>query len=403
MIVTKVKSLLAAGADVNAHSKSGNTALIIAAATSGSRPVIEELIRRGADVDARNSGTFGDTALVYAAAYGDKAAVNALLAHHATVEPGGSVLTPVTAAAYYGNVETLKMLLAGGGQIDSQDCCATALFWPAAFGDKGTMKFLLQNGANINFHSTKKVLSSSSMGTPLMWAAYAEAQDPELVAMLLDKGADVNARTVEGQTALSRAEPRGNTAVVDMLLKGGAMDVSPPKLSSSASRLNAISDVRIAIERSLALLLTSSAVWYKNRTCVSCHNQSLPALAVALGRDHGFHVDERAAAEQSAKTSALLANTRESLQMMTADPGVPGGAHSAGYAVFALSAEKHPADDDSGPSPFYSGETTPEWALAARRSASSPRIQRYHCHCALPTSIEILRRRKTQARVCESR
>ena len=102
--VTKVKSLLAAGADVNAHSKSGNTALIIAAATSGSGPVVEELIRRGADVDARNSD--GDTALVYAAAYGDKAAVNALIAHHATVEPGGSVLTPVTAAAYYGNVET---------------------------------------------------------------------------------------------------------------------------------------------------------------------------------------------------------------------------------------------------------------------------------------------------------
>ena len=179
-----------------------------------------------------------------------------------------------------------------------------------------------------------------------MWAAYAEAQDPELVAMLLDKGADVNARTVEGQTALSRAKPRGNTAVVDTLLKGGAMDVSPPKLSSSASRPNAISDVRSAVERSLALLLTSSAVWYKNRTCVSCHNQSLPALAVAFGRDHGFRIDERAAAEQSAKTSALLANTRESLlQMMTADPGVPGGAHSAGYALFALSAENHPADD----------------------------------------------------------
>ena len=115
--VTKVRSLLAAGADVNARSKDGNTALIIAAATSGSGPIIEELIRRGANVDARNSD--GDTALVYAAAYGDHTAVNALIANHATVEPGGSVLTPITAAAYYGNVETLKMLLAGGGRIDS--------------------------------------------------------------------------------------------------------------------------------------------------------------------------------------------------------------------------------------------------------------------------------------------
>ena len=40
--------------------------------------------------------------------------------------------------------------------------------------------------------------------------------------MLLDKGADVNARTVEGQTALSRARLKGHTAVIDM--RGQATD-----------------------------------------------------------------------------------------------------------------------------------------------------------------------------------
>ena len=54
----------AAGADVNTRSRSGNTALIIAAATSHSGAVIKELLRRGADVSARNLD--GDEALIYA-------------------------------------------------------------------------------------------------------------------------------------------------------------------------------------------------------------------------------------------------------------------------------------------------------------------------------------------------
>jgi hypothetical protein len=100
------------------------------------------------------------------------------------------------------------------------------------------------------------------------------------------------------------------------------------------------------VERSLAVLLSSSAVWYQNRACVSCHNQTLPATAVALARERNFQVDERSAAEQSAKTAARLAETREPLlQMMAAQPGVGGGAHSGGYALLALAAEKYPADE----------------------------------------------------------
>ena len=147
---------------------------------------------------------------------------------------------------------------------------------PAGFGDKHTLKFLLENGADVTFHSKSRVLSSPTMGTPLMWAAYAEAQDPELITMLIDKGADVNAQTAEGHTAISRAKTRGNTAVVATLLKAGAINVPDTEISSLPPKRNGVFDVRSAVERSITLLLSSSAAWYKNRTCVSCHNQVCP-------------------------------------------------------------------------------------------------------------------------------
>jgi ankyrin repeat protein len=342
--VKKAKLLLGAGARVNARSQEGNTALIIAAATSGSGRVIQELIDRGADVNARNS--VGDTALVYAASYGDRSTLAALIAKGANVEPGGSILTPLTAAAYYGNLDAVKELLARGAHINAQDCCATAIFYPAAFGDKEMLKFLIARRANVNFNSVARILTSPAMGTPLMWAAYAEAQDPDLVQMLIAKGADVNARTAEGHTALSRARPRGKSAVVNTLLQAGANDFVPSRTEHEVSRSKSVPLIQAAVERSLTLLQSSGTVWYKNRSCVSCHHQSLPAVAVAEARERGFRVDEQAARQLSAKTAAFLENTREALlQMMTADPGVPGGAHSAGYALLALDAEKHPPDE----------------------------------------------------------
>jgi hypothetical protein len=216
----------------------------------------------------------------------------------------------------------------------------------AAFGDKETVSLLLTRGARVNYSSTSHVLGSPQVGTALMWAAYAEAQDTELVNMLLAKGADVNTRTGDGQTALSRALPRGSSPVVDLLLRSGATGSQPTPGPTDGVKHRMSPDVKTSVESSLALLLKSSAVWYDNRACVSCHNQTLPGTAVALARERGFHVDTGLAAEQSAKTVGRLAETREPLlQMMTAQPGVGGGAHSAGYALMALAAEKYAADE----------------------------------------------------------
>ncbi|MHC4620153.1 MAG: ankyrin repeat domain-containing protein [Planctomycetota bacterium] len=56
----------------------------------------------------------------------------------------------------------------------------------------------------------------------MLVAAY--TGDPEMVTILLEKGADVNASTENGVTALLMARQNGHAEVVNLLEKAGAKD-----------------------------------------------------------------------------------------------------------------------------------------------------------------------------------
>jgi ankyrin repeat protein len=76
------------------------------------------------------------------------------------------------------------------------------------------MKSLLAHGANVN-------LASAGGWSPLIGAAMSGAK-PEVLDVLLDKGADINARNQWGCTALYYAAGYGVVKTVDHLLKRGA-------------------------------------------------------------------------------------------------------------------------------------------------------------------------------------
>ena len=76
-----VKTLVEAGADVNAADDHGTTVLMLAA-SAGSAEAVRTLIEHGADVNARE-GAHGQTALMFAAALNRDEAIRQLLAHRA--------------------------------------------------------------------------------------------------------------------------------------------------------------------------------------------------------------------------------------------------------------------------------------------------------------------------------
>jgi ankyrin repeat protein len=102
-----VKTLLDAGADVNAADRHGRTALM-EAVFSGHTETIRALLERGADVDAKDLG--GWTALMEAASKGHTEIVRMLLARGADVNARNRGGWTASRAAARGNLELLMLL-----------------------------------------------------------------------------------------------------------------------------------------------------------------------------------------------------------------------------------------------------------------------------------------------------
>ncbi len=106
--------------------------------------------------------------------------------------------------------------------------------------------------------------------------------------------------------------------------------------------LNAKS-IREAIDRALPLLIKASALEYpKHRECFSCHNQAVPAVALALAKQRGFAVGDETLRAISEHTEADLDGAIDEYRR---GKGQPGGIIRAGYALWALEAAGWPADE----------------------------------------------------------
>ena len=167
-------------------------------------------------VDLERHGIWDGTALMHAAERGLPDIVSALLEAHANPqardkEGRGSLIF----GARSGNAKVVELLIAAGASARAQDRYGdTALMAAAASGNPDSLRLLLDHGAKVNARNRRRqtaLLSGASGddGFAIGEMGRSHAEIPEdlvhrstVVRMLLEAGADINARGWDGETAL---------------------------------------------------------------------------------------------------------------------------------------------------------------------------------------------------------
>ena len=211
----KCKLLIQYGADVNAKAKSGNTALLIASVGNQPYTILKLLLDNKADPLATNSAR--ETALIRAAQFSDTMTLRLLLDKGIPVNALDIYAgTALTRAILNANAPAVSFLLNNGADPNIVDSfLAAGLSYAVLVNDHDLIKAILNKTSDVN--------KADVFGmTPLMWAVYNEFDRPEIIQDLLDHGAQINAKSKDGSTALSWAIKKGNTATVSLLKKRGA-------------------------------------------------------------------------------------------------------------------------------------------------------------------------------------
>ena len=188
----------------------GRTPLYVAASLPGGAPAVRLLLEVGAHVD---EPTLPGTTALFPAVTTSAEITKLLLDKGAN--PNARAKTGATPILFTQGADVIALLLGRGADVLARSKNGeSALMETAIRGDVAASTLLLEKGADVNAADKRGY-------TPLMLAAQYDGDSPELVRLLLARGADLNA-TAEDETALTLAAKRGETEVTKVLRAAAA-------------------------------------------------------------------------------------------------------------------------------------------------------------------------------------
>ena len=175
---------------------------------SGDKAALEEMLKQEPEL-LRFAAPNGSSVVLLTAYYGHAELAEAFVRHGAKLD--------VFEASATGNLERVRELVKENAQLVNS--FAADGFFPlglaAFFGHRTIVEFLLKNGAEVN------TAARNAQKVTALHGAVAR-RDVEIVKMLLDRGANANAKQERGFVPLHDAAASGNLALVQLLVKHGA-------------------------------------------------------------------------------------------------------------------------------------------------------------------------------------
>ncbi|KAJ5177912.1 ankyrin [Penicillium coprophilum] len=209
-----VKRLIACGIEVFGERDGNGRTGVLCAAWSDQLEIVKYLI--GAKVgNVDDQDQTGLTVLHIASWRGNVKMINYILEISSVVleSPDDFGQTPLLIAAKKGQAKAAQALIQGGANIKHQDTNEdTALHIASKNGNAGLARILIENRKDASLE-----IKNESNETPLLTATVNKYYD--IAVLLIDAGADINARHVDGRTALNIALENGDLSLFEALIR----------------------------------------------------------------------------------------------------------------------------------------------------------------------------------------
>lgn len=170
--------------------------------------------------------------------------------------------TKLMQAAENGDKEMVLKCINDGADVNERKAGSTALTWAAYSGQAEIVKILLDNGALLNAYD-------GTGSTPLFWAVH--ENHPEVVRVLLNSGADTTLKGHEGRVVLTLMTPlelarhRGYTDIVNIFSEVAQKKAADEERwrADEERRRNDRENKEVASQLQECRLLKSTACYYR--------------------------------------------------------------------------------------------------------------------------------------------
>lgn len=192
---------------------------LLAAAQADDASKVRHLLERGADPSFMASSTNcpPHSPIRYAIDNDNREMLRLLLERGAEVNERAFGWTALHAAARNGKTEAVRCLLEHGAEVNALAFGDTALHEAAENGKTEVVRCLLEHGAEVDLRSRRP-----HGATPLLLAAALQTRRSELLRLLLEAGADPNARAGGGCSPFMLAAERPCREACDLMRRYGA-------------------------------------------------------------------------------------------------------------------------------------------------------------------------------------